>query len=99
MTLGGQVQIDQGGIEAVVAKVLLNAADIDPGFQKMCGIGMAQGVNGDHEIYCNWPVLMIKEEWITGGIFDLPRSGLLEPRCCRGRRKSAPPLSSPLVVL
>jgi hypothetical protein len=31
-----------------------------------------------NEIYCNWPVLMIKEEWITGGIFDLPRSGLLE---------------------
>ena len=41
MTLGGQVQIDQGGIEAAVAEVLLNAAEINTGFQKMRGIGMA----------------------------------------------------------
>jgi len=31
-----------------------------------------------NESYCNLPVLMIKKEWSTGGIFDLPRSGLLE---------------------
>jgi hypothetical protein len=43
-----------------------------------------------NEIYCNWPVLMIKEEWITGGIFDLPRSGLLEPTTAQDAERRAP---------
>lgn len=47
MALGGQVQIDQGGIEAVVAEILLDSAEVNTGFQEMGGIGMAQCVNGD----------------------------------------------------
>ena len=47
MTLGGQVQIDQGGIEAAMAEVLLNAAEVDRGLQKMGGIRMAQSVDGE----------------------------------------------------
>ena len=47
MALSGQVQIDHGGVEAVMTQVLLDAADIDAGLQQMGGIAMAQGVDGD----------------------------------------------------
>ena len=47
MALGGQVQIDHGGVQAVMSQILLDAADIDAGLQQMGGIAMAQGVDGD----------------------------------------------------
>lgn len=33
----GQVQIDHGGFETAVAEVALDGADIDSGFQEVCG--------------------------------------------------------------
>jgi hypothetical protein len=41
MSLSGEVEIDHGGCEAAVPEILLNAADVDAGFQEMCGIGVA----------------------------------------------------------
>ena len=47
MALGGQVEVEHGGVQAVMAEVLLDATDIDAGFQEMGGIAVAEGMNGD----------------------------------------------------
>ena len=38
MALCGQVQINHGGVQTAVSQVLLDSADIDSGFQQMCGL-------------------------------------------------------------
>lgn len=47
MALGGQVQIDHGGVEAVMPEVLLDAANVDTGFEQMSGITVAKGMDGN----------------------------------------------------
>ena len=47
MPLGGQMEIDHGGVQAAVAKVLLNAADIDAGLQQVGSVAVPQGMDGD----------------------------------------------------
>ena len=47
MPLGGEMEIDHGGVEAIVAEVLLDAADVNAGFQEMSSIAVAQGMDGD----------------------------------------------------
>ena len=37
----GQMQIDHGSFQALVSKVFLDGAQIDAGFEEMCGIGVA----------------------------------------------------------
>jgi len=44
LTLLGQVEIDHGGFETSVAHVALDDARVDPGFEEMGGIGMAQRI-------------------------------------------------------
>jgi hypothetical protein len=41
------VEIDHGGFELGMAHVSLDDPEVDPGFEKMGGIGVAEGVNGD----------------------------------------------------
>jgi len=43
----GKVEIDHGGFELGMAHVALDDPQIDSGFEKMSGIGMTQGMNGD----------------------------------------------------
>ena len=45
--LCGQVEIDHGRVQTAMAQVLLDSSDIDPCLQQMCGIRMAQGMDGD----------------------------------------------------
>ena len=40
MPLGGQVQIDQGRVQAAMAQVLLDPTDIDSGLQQMRGVAV-----------------------------------------------------------
>jgi len=47
LTLLGKVKIDHSGFHLGMAHVSLDNPQIDSGFEKMGGIGMAQGVNGD----------------------------------------------------
>ena len=47
MALGGQMEIDHGGIKAVVPEVLLDTPDVDACFQEMSGIAVSEGMNGD----------------------------------------------------
>lgn len=47
LTLLGKVEIDHGGFELGMAHVTLDDSQIDSGFEKMGGIGMAEGMNGD----------------------------------------------------
>jgi hypothetical protein len=47
LTLLGKVEIDHGGFELGMAHVSLDDPEVDSGFQKMSGIGMSQGMNGD----------------------------------------------------
>lgn len=47
MPLGCEMKVDHGGVQAAVTEVLLDTADIDPGLQKMSGVTVTQGVNGD----------------------------------------------------
>ena len=47
MALGGEMEIDHGGVEAAVAEILLDAPDVDAGLQKMGGIAVPEGMNGD----------------------------------------------------
>jgi len=43
----GKVEIDHGGFELGMAHVSLDDPQVDSGFEKMGGIGMSQGMNGD----------------------------------------------------
>jgi len=47
VALSSEMEIDHGGVEAAMAEVLLDATDIDAGFQEMGGIAVAEGMNGD----------------------------------------------------
>jgi hypothetical protein len=47
LTLLGKVEIDHGGFELGMAHVSLDDPEVDTGFEKMSGIGMSQGMNGD----------------------------------------------------
>ena len=46
MPLCGKVEIHHGRVEATMAQILLDTANVDACLQQMCGIGMAQGVDG-----------------------------------------------------
>lgn len=43
----GKVEIDHGGLELGMAHVSLDDPQVDSGFEKMSGIGVAEGMNGD----------------------------------------------------
>ena len=47
LPLLGKVEIDHGGFELGMAHVSLDDPQVDSGFEKMSGIGVAQGMNGD----------------------------------------------------
>jgi len=47
MALCSKMEIDHGGVQAVMAQILLDATDVDSGFQQMSSIAVAQGMNGD----------------------------------------------------
>jgi hypothetical protein len=47
LPLLGKVEIDHGGFELGMAHVSLDNAEVDTGFEKMGGVRMAQGVNGN----------------------------------------------------
>jgi hypothetical protein len=47
---GGEVSVDDGGIEGLVTEVLADLKQADPFFQEMCGVGMTQGVGGGEAI-------------------------------------------------
>ncbi len=47
MALGGEMEIDHGGVQAAMAEVLLDTTDVDAGFQQMSGIAVPEGMNGD----------------------------------------------------
>ena len=47
MALCCKMEIDHGRVETAMTQVLLDSSDIDPGLQQMCGIRMAQGMDGD----------------------------------------------------
>lgn len=47
MPLGGEMEIDHGGIQAVMPEVLLDTTDVDAGFQEMGGIAVPESMNGD----------------------------------------------------
>ena len=40
MTLGGEMEIDHGGVQAIMAEILLDTPDVDAGFQEMSGIAV-----------------------------------------------------------
>lgn len=44
LAFAGQMQIDHGGFQLAVTEIALDGPDVDAGFQKMGGIGIAQGV-------------------------------------------------------
>jgi hypothetical protein len=47
LALLGKVEIDHGGFELSMAHVTLDDPQVDPGFEEVGGIGVAEGVNGD----------------------------------------------------
>ena len=47
VALGCEMEIDHGGVQTAMAQVLLDATDIDAGFQKMGGIAVSERMNGD----------------------------------------------------
>ena len=47
LTLLSKVEIDHGGFELGMAHVSLDDPQVDSGFEKMSGIGVAEGMNGD----------------------------------------------------
>jgi len=47
LPLLGKVKIDHGGFDLGMAHVSLDDPQVDSGFEKMGGIGVAEGVNGD----------------------------------------------------
>jgi len=47
MALGGEVEVDHGRVQTAVAQILLDATDVDAGFQQMRGIAVPEGMNGD----------------------------------------------------
>ena len=47
MALGGEMEIDHGGVQATMAQVLLDTTDVDTGFQEMGGIAVPESMNGD----------------------------------------------------
>ena len=38
----GNVQVDHGGLQRCMTEILLNNADVHPGFEQMRGVGVAQ---------------------------------------------------------
>jgi hypothetical protein len=47
MALGGKMEIDHGGVQTAMAQILLDATDVDAGFQQMSCIAVPEGMNGD----------------------------------------------------
>jgi hypothetical protein len=47
LALRGQMQIQRGGLERLVAEVLLDLAEVDAGLKQVGGVAVAQGVDGD----------------------------------------------------
>jgi hypothetical protein len=47
MALGSDVEVDHGGVQALMTQVLSNATDIDSFFQQVGGIAVAEGVDRD----------------------------------------------------
>jgi len=47
MALGGEVEVDHGRVQTAVAQILLDATDVDAGFQQMSRIAVPEGMNGD----------------------------------------------------
>ena len=47
MPLGGEMEIDHGGLQTGMPQILLDAFDIDTGFQQMGGIAVPEGMDGD----------------------------------------------------
>jgi hypothetical protein len=47
MALSREMEIDHGGVQAIMAEVLLDATDVDAGFEEMSGIAVPESVNGD----------------------------------------------------
>jgi len=47
MALGGEMEVDHGRVQTAVAQILLDATDVDAGFQQMRGIAVPEGMNGD----------------------------------------------------
>ena len=47
MALRCEVEIDHGGVQTIGAQVLLDATDVDAGFQKMNGIAVPEGMDGN----------------------------------------------------
>jgi len=47
MALGGEMEIDHGGVQTAMAQIVLDASDIDAGLQQMRGIAVSEGMNGD----------------------------------------------------
>ena len=47
MALGGEMEIDHGGVQIAMAQILLDTPDVDARFQEMRGIAVPEGMNGD----------------------------------------------------
>jgi len=47
MALGGEMEIDHGGVHAVMPEVLLDTPNVNSSFQEMSGIAVSESVNGD----------------------------------------------------
>jgi hypothetical protein len=47
MALSGKVEVDHGGVQTAMAQILLDTSDINTGLQKMSGIAVPEGMNGD----------------------------------------------------
>jgi hypothetical protein len=49
-----QVQIERGGLERLVAEVLLDLAQVHPRFEQMRGVAVAQRVEGGSRSRCGY---------------------------------------------
>ena len=73
----GEVKINHGGLEATVAHISLHYPGVDPGFQKMSGIAMPEGMYGN-------PALIdagIEFGTPEGALETVEDHGLLGSRC------------------
>jgi len=43
----GEVEVAHGGLQVAVAHVLLDEADVDPGFEQVSGVAVAKRVDAD----------------------------------------------------
>ena len=59
MALGGEMEIDHGGVQAAVPQVLLNPTDVDAGFQEMSSIAVPERMNGN--AFCELPPPSVME--------------------------------------